>query len=70
MTAPTLATNFNGYRGTPTILEKLIDTDGAQALVAAVLVVDEADVFDFDIANLLGDKREEIVLLAPTNTAF
>lgn len=56
--------------GPPTILETLSGTDGTQALVAAVLVVDEAQVLDFKLAELLGDKRSEVVLLAPGNAAF
>lgn len=54
----------------PTILESLSRTDGAQVLVAAVLVVDDAKVLNFSIADLLGDKRAEIILLAPSNAAF
>ena len=65
-----LASNYSGQRGVPTILAKLVATDGAQALVAAVLVVDGAGALPFSLAELLGDKREEVVLLAPTNTAF
>jgi uncharacterized surface protein with fasciclin (FAS1) repeats len=65
-----LASNYSGQRGVPTILDKLVATDGAQALVAAVLVVDSAGALPFSLAELLGDKREEVVLLAPTNTAF
>ena len=56
--------------GAPTILETLSKTDGTQALVAAVLVVDEAQVLSFSLAELLGDSRAEIVLLAPSNAAF
>lgn len=54
----------------PTILESLSRTDGAQALVAAVLVVDEAKILNFNLAELLGDKDAEIILLAPSNAAF
>jgi len=54
----------------PTIVDKLIQTDGAQALVAAVLVVDDAQVLPFSIAELLGDKKAEVVLFAPGNAAF
>ncbi len=70
LSTTTLAANYGGLRGAPTILDKLVATDGAQALVAAVLVVDDAKALPFSLAELLGDKREEVVLLAPTNTAF
>ena len=63
------ATGWGQYKK-PTILDLLISTDGAQALVAAVLVVDEAGVLDFSIADLLGNKYAEIILLAPSNNAF
>jgi uncharacterized surface protein with fasciclin (FAS1) repeats len=59
-----------GYKKTPTILEKLVQTDGAQAVVAAVLVVDEAQVLPFSLAEILGDRKAEVVLLAPSNAAF
>jgi uncharacterized surface protein with fasciclin (FAS1) repeats len=54
----------------PTILDILARTDGAQAVVAAVLVVDEAEVLDFSLAELLGNRKAEVVLLAPGNAAF
>lgn len=57
-------------RRSPTILDTLLKIDGAQALVAAVLVVDDADVLGFSLADLLDNRREEIVLLAPSNAAF
>jgi uncharacterized surface protein with fasciclin (FAS1) repeats len=53
-----------------TVLDILTKTDGAQAVVAAALVVDEAGVLDFSLAELLADKKSEIVLLAPSNSAF
>ena len=53
-----------------TVLDVLAGTDGAQALVAAVLVVDGAEVLPFSIAELLGDRKEDLVVLAPTNEAF
>jgi uncharacterized surface protein with fasciclin (FAS1) repeats len=53
-----------------TILDKLLQTDGAQAVVAAVLVVDEAEVLDFKLADVLDDPHAEVVLLAPSNAAF
>lgn len=67
------ALSFDGYsqfykRGT--ILDTLVDTDGTQALVAAVLVVDESGVLDFSLADLLDNRRAEVVLLAPSNAAF
>jgi uncharacterized surface protein with fasciclin (FAS1) repeats len=60
----------NGYNKSPTILDKLIQTDGAQAVVAAVLVVDEAGVLHFSLAEVLGNKKAEVVLFAPSNAAF
>ena len=59
-----------GYKKTPTILDKLIATDGAQAVVAAVLVVDEAGALHFSLAEVLGNRKAEVVLLAPGNAAF
>lgn len=53
-----------------TMVTELIETDGAQTLVAAVLVVDNAGVLPFSIAELLGDKKAEIILFAPSNAAF
>ena len=65
------ASGSDYYYKRPTILDTLQDTDGAQALVAAVLVVDEADTsLDFKIADLLDNKRAEIILFAPGNAAF
>lgn len=59
------------YRSSPpTILDILTQTDGAQAVVAAALVVDEAGVLDFSLAKLLGNKKSEVILLAPSNAAF
>lgn len=54
----------------PTVVEILSEVDGAQAVVAAVLVVDEAGVLTFSLAELLGDKNAELVVLAPSNAAF
>jgi len=51
------------------ILENVVSTDGLQALAAAVLVVDGSGVLDFSIADGL-DSIDDIVLLAPTNSAF
>lgn len=65
-TAPALAYD----KGAPTILDRLLKTDGAQAVVAAVLVVDEANVLGFSLAELLDDKRAEVILFAPSNAAF
>jgi uncharacterized surface protein with fasciclin (FAS1) repeats len=59
-----------GYKKTPTILDKLVATDGAQAVVAAVLVVDEAGALPFSLAEILGNRKAEVVLLAPSNAAF
>jgi hypothetical protein len=59
-----------GFGERETVLDVLQRTDGAQAVVAAVLVVDEAAVLPFSLAELLGDRRAEVVLFAPSNAAF
>jgi uncharacterized surface protein with fasciclin (FAS1) repeats len=59
-----------GYKKPATVLDKLVQTDGAQAVVAAVLVVDEAGALHFSLAEILGDKNAEVVLFAPSNAAF
>lgn len=51
------------------ILDKLSAVDGTQALIAAVLVVDESMELEFSIAEGL-DSIDDLVLLAPTNPAF
>jgi hypothetical protein len=53
-----------------TILGHLTRTDGAQALVAAVQVVDGSGVCSVRIAELLDSKQSKLVLLAPSNEAF
>ena len=63
----TFATGWGNYRG-PTILDTLVNTDGAQALVAAVQVVDEST--GSGIADLLDNRGEQIIVLAPSNAAF
>jgi uncharacterized surface protein with fasciclin (FAS1) repeats len=68
--APSSAFAQPSNNSTGTILDVLTETDGAQAVVAAVLVVDEAGVLDFSLAELLGDKRSQVILLAPSNSAF
>lgn len=75
LTAPVVMADDNdrygwGYKKSPTILDKLIATDGAQAVVAAVLVVDEAGALHFSLAEVLGNRKAEVVLLAPGNAAF
>ena len=72
ITAPSAIADDNrfGYKQSPTILDRLVATDGAQAVVAAVLVVDEAGALHFSLAEVLGDKKAEVVLLAPGNAAF
>jgi uncharacterized surface protein with fasciclin (FAS1) repeats len=69
---PAQADRWSGrYHRGATILDKLEDTDGAQALVAAVLFVDEsASDADPKISELLDDRRERLTLLAPDNTGF
>lgn len=69
ITTPAVASGY-GYKKPDTILDKLVQTDGAQAVVAAVLVVDEAGALHFSLAEILGDKNAEVVLFAPGNAAF
>ena len=69
ITTPAVASGY-GYKKPDTILDKLVQTDGAQAVVAAVLVVDEAGALHFSLAEILGDKNAEVVLFAPSNAAF
>ena len=69
ITTPAAASGY-GYKKPATVLDKLVQTDGAQAVVAAVLVVDEAGVLHFSLAEILGDKNAEVVLFAPSNAAF
>ena len=59
-----------GYKHSPTILDRLVATDGAEAVVAAVLVVDEAGALPFSLGDLLGNPEAEVVLFAPSNAAF
>lgn len=68
--APSSTFAHSNNHSTGTILDVLTATDGAQAVVAAVLVVDEAGVLDFSLAELLGDKKSQLILLAPSNSAF
>ena len=68
--APSSTFAQSGSHSRETVLAVLTATDGAQAVVAAVLVVDEAGVLDFSLAELLGDKKSQLILLAPSNSAF
>lgn len=71
VTTPAVASGYgSGDKKSVTILDGLIQTDGAQAVVAAVLVVDEAGALPFSLADILGDKNAEVVLFAPGNAAF
>lgn len=56
-------------QGNGNIVERLSGIDGSQALIAAVLVVDESMTLDFSIAESLSG-IDNLVLLAPTNPAF
>ncbi len=72
-TTPAVASGYGygfGDKEPNTVLDKLVQTDGAQAVVAAVLVVDEAGALPFSLADILGDKNAEVVLFAPGNAAF
>lgn len=51
------------------IVDRLSAVDGTQALIAAVLVVDESMELDFSIAEGLAT-ADNLVLLAPINSAF
>jgi uncharacterized surface protein with fasciclin (FAS1) repeats len=53
-----------------TILDTLATTRGTEILLAAIQVVDIAAVCPIQIAELLDDKKAELVLLAPSNEAF
>jgi uncharacterized surface protein with fasciclin (FAS1) repeats len=46
-------------------MENLENTDGAQALVAAIRIVDNPE-----LTGLLENKRKSLILLAPSNAAF
>jgi uncharacterized surface protein with fasciclin (FAS1) repeats len=70
LTAPAILAEEHGYSESSTIVEILSNTDGSQAVVAAVLVVDEAGALPFSLAELLGDRHSEVVLFAPNNAAF
>ena len=59
-----------GKNNRSTILDALIHTDGAQALVAAVQIVDEFGNLGFNLEDLLSDRKAEVILLAPSNGAF
>jgi uncharacterized surface protein with fasciclin (FAS1) repeats len=68
-TTPAMAA-ADGWSRRATVLDILQRTDGAQAVVAAVLVVDDAQVLPFSLAELLDDRHAEVVLFAPSNAAF
>ena len=75
MIAPTVMADDHhhhdwAHKKSPTILDRLVATDGAQAVVAAVLVVDEAGVLHFSLAEILGNPEAEVAVLAPSNAAF
>lgn len=48
----------------------LTRVDGAQALVGAVLYVDQEQVLEFGLVDLLSDRRARLMVFAPTNEAF
>ena len=64
------ADRYADYHQRPTILDTLVRTDGAQALVAAVLVVDGSETECPQIGELLDDRKAKLTLLAPNNTGF
>ena len=51
-------------------VEYLLEVNGAEALIGAVLYVDEAGVLDFNLVDFLGDRDNRFVLFAPSNPAF
>jgi len=57
-----------------TILDTLVRTDGLQALVAAIKVVDESDIGNGEpiikLGELLDKRSVKLVLLAPSNEGF
>lgn len=53
-----------------TIMEELDRTNGTEALLAAIQVADESLVCSIGIAELLDDKKANLVLLAPPNEAW
>ena len=68
--SPAQAGQYGDYHHRPTILDELVGTDGAQALVAAVLVVDGSETECPQIGELLDDRKAKLTLLAPNNTGF
>ena len=55
----------------PTIFETLLKTDGAQALVATVLLIDESGALGkLSLARLLDNRRAELIFFAPSNAAI
>lgn len=52
----------------PNTVEVLASTEGAQALVGAVVYVEGAGVLDFSLVSFLSENR--YVLFAPSNSAF
>lgn len=60
--------HHHDYHKGNTVVDKLIATDGAQALVAAVLVVDELG--GYQIAETLSNPKGRFTVLAPSNAAF
>ena len=65
-TSSALAGGSHYHKGN-TIVDKLIATKGAEALVAAVLLVNSPE---FPVVDILSDKHERYTLFAPNNTAF
>jgi len=53
-----------------TAADYLAQVDGAQALVGAVLYVDDEEVLDLSLLELLDDRRADLILFAPSNAAF
>ena len=58
------------HRKGATILDKLERTDGTQALLAAIRVIDSSSVCSPIIEELLDNRKKRLVVLAPNNRAF
>ncbi|NND60407.1 MAG: fasciclin domain-containing protein [Gammaproteobacteria bacterium] len=56
--------------GAPNTVEVLASTNGAEALVGAVVYVEQSGVLDFSLVDFLSDRRNRFILFAPTNPAF
>ncbi len=58
------------HRKSNNIVERLINTKGAEALVAAVLYVDAEAGLDFSVLETLSNEHAHFTVFAPNNQAF